>query len=186
MTIDGSTRHGRAGLTAALLLDIQLADQQGSKHLGSRCKETVMTSRRTTQRLTRVIIAAAVTLLVAFVVCLTVLAQKRAERRDYEAVLAGTPCKAVAHAPDYVARAALKSLTFGGAELQYLRGDADCQTVRPGRLVNDTEVPFCLFDRPGFVEVTIGATKASYVIAVGQASILVAPDGFRCAVKPSP
>ncbi len=111
---------------------------------------------------------------------------KQAERRDYEAVLAGTPCTAVARAPSYVARASLKSLNFGGATFRYVRGDADCQTVRPGRLVNDTEVPFCLFDRPEFVEATAGATKASYVIAVGQASILVAPDGLRCAVKPSP
>ena len=145
-----------------------------------------MTSRQTTQRLTRVIIAAAVTSVVAVGVGVTVLAQKQAERRDYEAVLAGTPCTAVARAPNYVAQASLKSLNFGGAEFRYVRGDADCQTVRPGRLVGDTEVPFCLFDRPGFVEVTIGATKASYVIAVGQASILVAPDGLRCAIKPSP
>ena len=145
-----------------------------------------MTSRRTTQRLTRVIIAAAVTLLVVFVVSLTVLAQKQAERRDYEAVLAGTPCTAVARAPNYVAQTALKSLNFGGAEFRYVRGDADCQTVRPGRLVGDTEVPFCLFDRPGFVEAKAGATKASYVVAVGQASVLLAPEGLRCSVKPSP
>ncbi len=145
-----------------------------------------MTRRKKPRYLSRLIIAAAVTLLVLFVVSLTVLAQKQAERRDYEAVLAGTPCTAVARAPSYVARASLKSLNFGGAEFRYVRGDADCQTVRPGRLVNDTEVPFCLFDRPGFVEAQAGATKASYVIAVGQASVLLTPEGLRCAVKPSP
>ena len=145
-----------------------------------------MRHRRTPRYLPRLIIAAAVTLLVVFVVGLTVLAQKRAERRDYEAVLAGTPCMTVARAPDFIVQATLKPLNFGGAAFRYVRGDADCQTVRPGRLVGDTEVPFCLFDRPGFVEAKAGATKASYIIAVGQASVLLAPEGLRCAVKPSP
>ena len=145
-----------------------------------------MPRRRKPRYLARVMIAAAVTLLVLFVVSLTVLAQKQAERRDYEAVLAGTPCTTVARAPNYVAQASLKSLNFGGATFRYVRGDADCQTVRPGRLVGDTEVPFCLFDRPEFVEAQAGATKASYVIPVGQASILVALQGPRCAVKGSP
>ena len=145
-----------------------------------------MTSRKIAQRLTRLIIAAAVTLLVLFVVSLTVLAQKQAERREYEAVLAGTPCTTVASAPNYVGRASLKSLTFGGTTFRYVRGDADCQTVRPGRLVGDKEVPFCLFDRPGFVEVGAGSARAAYVIPVGQASILVTPQALRCSVRPSP
>ena len=144
-----------------------------------------MTSRQSKQRLTRLIIAAAVTMLVILVVGVTVLAQKQAERSAYEAVLAGAPCASAARAPNYVAEASLKSLNFGGAEFRYVRGDADCQTVRPGRLVGDTEVPFCLFDRPGFVEVTTGA-RAAYVIPVGQASILAAPQGLRCSVRPSP
>ena len=145
-----------------------------------------MTRRRKPRYLRRLIIAAAVTMLVVLVVGATVLAQKQAERRDYEAVLAGTPCAPAARAPNYVAEASLTSLNFGGATFRYVRGDADCQTVRPGRLVGDTEVPFCLFDRPEFVEAQAGATKASYVIPVGQASILVAPQGPRCAVKASP
>ena len=101
-----------------------------------------MTRRRKPRNLPRLIIAAAVTSVVAFGVGVTVLAQKQAERRDYEAVLAGTPCTTVASAPNYVAQASLKSLDFGGAKFRYVRGDADCQTVRPGRLVGDTEVPF--------------------------------------------
>ncbi len=129
--------------------------------------------------------AATVIVMVALGLGLTIWGQKAAERRDYRAVLAGPSCRAVAEPPAYVRTAALRAMTFGGANFRYVRGDADCQTVRPGRLNGDQEVPFCLFDRPGFIEVRSGSTIASYVVPLGQASILIEPRAVRCAVQPS-
>ena len=129
-------------------------------------------------------IAAAVIAIVGAGVGVTIWGQKAAERRDYQAVLAGPSCQEVSRAPPYVSETSLKAVTFSSVAFHYLRGDVDCQTVRPGRLSRDQELPFCLFDRPGFVEVRAGTAKAAYVIPVGQASILLEPHGVRCAVRP--
>ena len=143
-----------------------------------------MTRRRASHHLTRVVIAAAVIAIVGLGVGVTIWGQKAAERRDYQAVLAGPSCQEVSRPPAYISPAALKAMAFGGANFRYLRGDTDCQTVRPGQLGGDQEVPYCLFDRPGFVEVRAGAAKAAYVIPLGQASILIEPHAVRCTVGP--
>ena len=110
--------------------------------------------------------------------------QKQAERSDYRAVLAGAPCPTAARTPDYVTPAPPQSVSFGGARFRYLRGDADCETVRPGRFGHDAPLPYCVFDRPGYVGVTAGAAHADYVVPVGQLSVLVQGSTLRCTVKP--
>ena len=143
-------------------------------------------SAQQTQLITRIVIGMAVVVALAGAWLYLTLAGKQTEQAAYKAVLAGRTCLSVARPPAYATEATLKTANFGGGTFRYMRGDVDCQVTRPGRMSGDADQPYCVFDRPGYVDVQTGSAHAHYVVPFGQASVLLAPGGPHCAIQPSP
>jgi hypothetical protein len=141
--------------------------------------------RREKIRLVQLAVAAGVVLAIVAGALAVLAGVKAAERQAYTAYLAGSPCQTVSRTPDFVRPAELKSLAVGQATFRFLRGDADCTVLRPGLPSGDAERPVCRLDHPGYVDVAAPSGEARYLVAYGQASLAVEPQGVRCVIQPS-
>jgi hypothetical protein len=120
-------------------------------------------------------------LVIAFAIGLYVV--KSGERSSYRGIMAGDPCPALHAIPAGFSGLPLKRFAFEDLQLEYPRGNVDCETTRQGRLLHDAEIPYCAFENPGYVAAAQGSAKTYFLLAVGEAVITPALGGVRCIAK---
>jgi hypothetical protein len=143
-------------------------------------------TRKERTRLVQTLVAAIIACALAGGALAILIGVKASERRALASYTAGPSCRRVDRPPSFVSEAALKRIDIGQASFRFLRGDADCTVLRPGRMDQDAEAPVCRLDHPGYVEASTPAGVERFVIPFGQASLVVEASKTRCAVQPSP
>lgn len=109
---------------------------------------------------------------VALGLLLVVVGQRAYERQLFQAATQGAPC--VAAKPDAAAAVSqpLRRYAFEGLSFSYVRGNIDCQMMKPGRAFGDDELPVCTFEYPGVLVVQSGGVTTAYDAPLGQVAVV--------------